>query len=107
MRGSVYRRCGCRDANGRQLGRACPKLGNKRHGSWAYVVDVGEVEGKRQQRKCGGFATKAEAEQAMRQVLGKAARGVSLDDRATTGEWLRYWLAEKTKRTAQAARGKK
>ena len=29
-RGRVYRRCGCRDTNGRQLGARCPHLANPR-----------------------------------------------------------------------------
>ena len=33
MSNSVYRRCGCRDENGRQYGAACPQLADPKHGS--------------------------------------------------------------------------
>jgi integrase len=39
-RGRVYRRCGCRDANGTQLGARCPQLTHRRHGTWAFAVDL-------------------------------------------------------------------
>jgi hypothetical protein len=39
-RGSVYRRCGCRDkATGRLLGAGCPGLRSWEHGSWYFSGD--------------------------------------------------------------------
>ena len=51
QRGRVYRRCGCRRPDGRQFGTACPKLqGKKRHGSWAFAVDLPSVDRRRRPR---------------------------------------------------------
>jgi hypothetical protein len=39
MSNSVYRRCGCRDANGNQYGarRPCPELvSDPKHGTWGF-----------------------------------------------------------------------
>jgi hypothetical protein len=36
MRGSVHKRCQCRDENGSEV-KGCRKA----HGSWAYVIDAG------------------------------------------------------------------
>lgn len=41
-RGRVYRRCACRESTGRQLGARCPLLANRRHGRWAFAVDLFE-----------------------------------------------------------------
>lgn len=44
--------------------------------SWYYVVDVGrDADGKRRQRKRGGFATKREAEAALREVVNALDAG--------------------------------
>jgi hypothetical protein len=38
----LYRRCGCRDENGRQLGKACPKLrSDPKHGTCGYYLSHG------------------------------------------------------------------
>ena len=62
MSGDIYRRCGCRDENGKQYrplpdrasadakAHACPKLlSDPKHGSWGYAVSGGvdPVTGKR------------------------------------------------------------
>ena len=61
--GTVYKRCGCRDADtGRQLGTACPQLRKPRHGSWTYQFRL--VPGGKQYRR-GGFSSQTEAHQAM------------------------------------------
>ena len=56
VKGSVYRACGCRDANGRQLGKACAQLASS-HGRWAFVVDLpAAADGKHRQVERHGFA---------------------------------------------------
>ncbi|WP_232668804.1 site-specific integrase [Pseudonocardia sp. TRM90224] len=45
MAGSTFKRCGCRDETGRQLGRKCPNLrsGNRwnpRHGVWHLQIEL-------------------------------------------------------------------
>lgn len=39
--GSVYRRCGCRDAaTGAQLGTGCPRLADPGHGTWYFAIEI-------------------------------------------------------------------
>ncbi|MBL7486513.1 site-specific integrase [Frankia sp. AgB1.9] len=55
MDGTIYKRCGCRDDAGRQLGTRCPKLRRSGgawrgdHGAWAYQVDLPPTPGGRRQ----------------------------------------------------------
>jgi hypothetical protein len=62
MRGSVYKRCQCRDAGGRRV-----KNCRKAHGSWAFTIDVGTdpFTGRRKQIVRSGFRTRDEAQEAM------------------------------------------
>lgn len=63
------------------------------HGSWSYKVDVPGESGARRQSGKGGFATKREAEQALAELLAKAARGpVVAVSRQRLGEYLSGWL---------------
>ncbi|GLI01059.1 hypothetical protein [Phytohabitans aurantiacus] len=64
-RGRVYRRCGCRDTNGQQLGARCPQLANPRHGSWAFAVDMPSPDGKRKTMRRSGYDTRADARTAL------------------------------------------
>lgn len=82
MSNPVYRRCGCRDETGRQLGAACPQLKtNPKHGRWSYFLSAGTDPrtGKRRQFRSSSwpdgrpFASKAEAQSAL------AALKTSLD----------------------------
>jgi integrase len=90
MQGSTYKRCPCpsrRDERGRRItcGRA--------HGSWPYKVDVPTDDGSRRQVAKGGFATKRDAEQAMAEIVAKAARGpVVTVSRQRLGDYLTDWL---------------
>jgi len=92
VRGSVFKRCQCRDANGKRI-----KNCRKPHGSWAFVVDAGTDPGtgKRRQVPRSGFKTKTEAEDALTAELAKLNAGTWTDDRRMTlGKWLDQWLAE-------------
>lgn len=106
MTGRIFRRCGCRDENGKQRGASCPKLGQKNHGSWAYTVDVRSVDGKRKQMNRGGFRTKSEAQRACEEVVGLTRTGHSIDDKITVAEWLDRWLEEKTTASRISSAGK-
>jgi integrase len=90
MQGSTYKRCPCpprRDARGRRI--PCGKA----HGSWSYKVDLPPVDGRRRQLGKGGFGTKREAEQAMAELLAKAARGPVVQvSRQSLGDYLTGWL---------------
>src|SRR3954449_8221160 len=98
MKGSVFRRCGCRDEAGRLI-KACPRLGRERgHGSWYYRADVGRdaATGRRREQRKGGFATKSEADAALAAVLHAANTGEHWhDDRQTVGSFLPGWLSDR------------
>ncbi|MFJ1796052.1 tyrosine-type recombinase/integrase [Kitasatospora griseola] len=94
-RGRVYRRCGCRDANRRQLGTSCPRLADPGHGSWAFAVDAPSPTGRRRTLRRAGFTDEIEARTALRQFNQSLALGFITDPRQTTAEYLRQWLDEK------------
>jgi integrase len=92
LRGSVFKRCQCRDGNGKRI-----KNCRKPHGSWSYTVDASTnpESGKRHQITRGGFKTRAEAEDALTTELAKLNAGTWTDDKGITlGAWLDRWLAE-------------
>ncbi len=91
MSGHVYKRCSCatqRDASGRRL--TCPRS----HGSWTFVADVpGDGPQKRRQHTKGGFATKKDAEQALRAFQATADSGHAiLPAKLTVEQYLQRWL---------------
>jgi len=68
---------------------------HKRGTKWCYVVDVGHdpVSGKRRQRTKSGFATKKEAESALRETLGTVESGTYVSTTGVTvGEYLAEWI---------------
>lgn len=93
VRGSVYKRCQCRDGDGRRV-KDC----GRPHGSWGYTFDVGpRGAGLRQRRRQvvrSGFASREAAGQALAGELSLLATGVWVDDRdLTLGWWLQTWLS--------------
>ncbi|HEU5472706.1 MAG TPA: tyrosine-type recombinase/integrase [Actinophytocola sp.] len=94
-RGRVYRRCGCRDADGNQLGARCPTLATRNHGRWTYAVDLTTTTGTRKTQRRGGFSTKHDAQVALGKALEYERTGVAVDDRQTVGEYLVEWLRAK------------
>ncbi|MEU6781439.1 site-specific integrase [Nonomuraea angiospora] len=67
MTGNGFKRCKCRDENGRELGAKCPQLRRKNgswnpsHGSWYGKEEVpAGPDGKRIYLRCGGFATETD-----------------------------------------------
>jgi integrase len=67
----------------------------KRGSRWTYVVDVGQdTHTNRRQRSRGGFATKREAERALREVLHALDREAYVpSSRTTLADYLRHeWL---------------
>jgi len=62
-----FKRCGCRDGDGKPLGAACPKLRrgngswNPAHGTWYGQAELPPApDGTRQKLKAGGFRTETE-----------------------------------------------
>jgi hypothetical protein len=68
VRGSVFKRCQCRDASGKRI-----KNCRKPHGSWTFTVDAGRDPdtGKRRQVMRGRFRTRDAAEEALTKELAK------------------------------------
>jgi integrase len=64
---STPKRCNCKDASGKELGRTCPKLSGRHHGTAGYSTRIPTTGGVRELRRFG-FATKTEADKAATQV---------------------------------------
>jgi integrase len=108
----IYRRCGCRDENGKQWGalphkptalqaeRACPKLvEDAKHGAWGFYLAAGidPRTGKRRQIRQAGFTTKQAAQKARNAVAAKLDRGNYLaPTKQTYGDYLQEWLPRHT-----------
>lgn len=93
---SVFKRCGCRDPQTRdRLERACPRLGERGHGSWYFECVVSTMAGRRERVRRGGFATKAAALQA-RDALQSQSAEESTTALWTVARWLRFWLSTRT-----------
>lgn len=92
-KGRVYRRCYCRDDNGRELGVRCPLLlGDRKHGTWTFAVDVPSLDGHRKTMRRGGYPTKSAAQRTLSNVLARYGAGVKVDDRETVAGYLATWL---------------
>src|SRR5205823_11793071 len=101
MRGTVVKRCSCRDPEtGKQYGARCPKLKRKDHGAYWYRYDAPRnPDGKRRQPWVGPFRTKQDAEDAADDDLTRHERnrhGV-IDRSITFGQYLDQWLDSKHK----------
>ncbi|GGF11310.1 site-specific integrase [Subtercola lobariae] len=104
----IYRRCGCRTADGKAFGplpdratdkqkaAACPTLvRDSKHGSWGFAVSAGTSagSGKRVQVRKMGFATKREAQQERAKVIDQIATGrYKGDQKITMAAYLPDWL---------------
>ena len=64
---STPKRCNCKDASGKELGRTCPKLNGRHHGTVGYDTRIPTTNGVRTLRRFG-FSTKSEADKAAAQV---------------------------------------
>jgi hypothetical protein len=102
-RGSVYRRCGCRDeATGRLLGARCPGLLSREHGSWYFSADLPSAAGERHRVRRGGFATQDAASAALEALASPTA---GPEPGLSTGEWLSRWLESRVSLRASTSRG--
>ena len=97
MKGSVYKRCHCRDAGtGKPLGAKCPDLSRTKHGGWYFRYEAPAVPGevKRRRPEAGPFATKKLAEEELSATLARIGGGAKVADRSVTvSAYLRTWLA--------------
>jgi hypothetical protein len=105
-KGSVYKRCGCRlDGTRKRLGRTCPGLRQRGHGSWYYSLDVPPYPGNRRRRiRRGGFPSRTVAGEALRQ-LQSPCPGDPTSRLLTMGQWLGIWLAGRVSLCPSTLRG--
>ena len=87
-RGRVYRRCGYRDADRRQLGAGCPGLAEEGHGTWTFAVDIPSLDGRRRPVRRGGFEDAWTAEGALRRFLEGRRLGFDADPHETVAAYL-------------------
>jgi len=98
-RGRIYRTCGCRDDQRKQLGPRCPLLKtDDEHGSWAYAVDLPHPVKKRDTRRRIGFPTQTEALQALERVIDSERTGVFEEPGMRVGEYLLEWLKHRKRK---------
>ena len=91
MKGSTYHRCYCRDAEtGKPLGKACPKAGSRKHGSYSIRQELPNAEdGTRRSFNRAGYETLKEAQADLDHVRGLLALGKEdPDDLALIAELL-------------------
>lgn len=96
MEGSVYKRCGCRDASGRKLGTRCRNLQRQaKHGAWwARYDEPRGHDGRRRQTTLGPFDTRDMAQTELTKTLAKIHTGTyqSVDRGLTLATDLNRWL---------------
>jgi integrase len=92
----VFRRCGCRDEEGKQYStkRQCPKMSNPRHGSWCFRASAGtKPDGSRRYIPGSGYKTAKEAREARGKALRKyKGQGDRFFDRTTLADYLTEWI---------------
>jgi len=95
--GRVYKRCGCVDpVTRRQLGRRCPRLAGRRHGSWYLELALPAGPGGRRCRiRRGGYPSRAAATAVLARLRGPGHGGQG-GGVLTVGDWLAHWLASRT-----------
>lgn len=92
MKGSTYKRCKCRDADGKELGAACPKLRrrdgswNPKHGTWYGKSELPPApDGKRVYLRARGFPSLDE----LTEWFSQAERLLSIPDKGPRGHQAR------------------
>ena len=98
MKGSVYRRCGCREPGTRRpLGQQCPDLKKRGHGGWYFRYDAPALQGQTRRRpEFGPFETKKRAEEELAAELARVGGGAPVTDRSLlVRDYLDTWLAGK------------
>jgi integrase len=102
VKGSVYKRCFCRDTETRKpLGAQCPKLRDKRgrwsskHGKWYFRYEAPAVPGEPRRRpEVGPFGTSDEAGDELAVTLARIGDGAAVTDRSLlVRDYLANWLA--------------
>ncbi|AUG78870.1 site-specific integrase [Kitasatospora sp. MMS16-BH015] len=92
-RGTVYKRCGCRDPRSkRQYGARCPQLRKRGHGAWYINLPITPtIEAPVGRLRRGGYHTRAEAQQALADVAAFDRRHPQQP--VTLNQWFDHWEA--------------
>lgn len=101
----ISKRCGCRDANGKQLGAKCPDLAEEGHGKYGFRVSAGSDPNTKARRVIGRFIYESEedAEDALLEVKQQVRRGKYIFDDVTLSDYLEKWLEMRQKRGLKAS----
>lgn len=68
MKGSTFKRCGCKDpGTGKEIGRTCPDLPKRRHGTWGFSIRLDTSTSRRELRRLG-YSTQGAANNALDHV---------------------------------------
>ena len=107
MASDIYRRCGCRNAEGKQYKilparptaadreQSCPEMADAKHGSWGYYVAAGKDPrtGKRVQHRKTGFPTEKAARVARNKTAAAVDTGAYVaPSKLTVEQYLADWL---------------
>jgi integrase len=99
VKGSVYKRCYCREAETRKpLGAKCPDLRKTSHGGWYFRYEAPAVPGESNRRRpeVGPFTTKKLADEELAATLARIGGGAAVTDRGLlVGDYLANWLKGK------------
>ena len=106
MKGSTFKRCGCRDGAGKPLGGSCPRLRSKNHGTWYYKAELPMgPKGERRIKRRGGFVTRQDADVALTDLLDRVNKRTHIDaGRQPVGGYFEQWLAGKAQIRSTTAR---
>ena len=98
MKGSITKRCGCAAQYSESTGKR--KACKREHGSWSFVVGVRDpATGKRRQVRESKFATKAEADKRLAELVDQSAKGtVPARKRETFATFAAAWLQARSRR---------
>ena len=85
----TFKRCGCRNQQGKRLEQNCPLLPERGHGSWYFQCSAPNLFGRFERIRRGGFVSQAAARTAREDCLAdSAARRTG--DGWTVERWLRH-----------------
>ena len=93
--GVIFKRCGCRNTGGKRLEKSCPRLGERRHGTWYFHCYAANLLGRSERIRRSGYPSKAAARRARDEWLATTEARHSAGG-WTVDQWLRHWLESRT-----------
>lgn len=94
--GKTFKRCGCRNQQGKRLEQNYPRLPERSHGSWYFQCFAPDLFGRSERIRRGGFISQAAARTAREDCLADSAAR-RCGDGWTVERWLRHWLDTRTR----------